>query len=573
MVDNFYYAASPPGKGKASYVKHHTFPTQNQTTLTVLATVTSSNGLGPDTVFNQWFGQLADQISALKDLTTDLKHLIHQPNPPTQISQFAILVSSGNQAFMVSQSCFVGLLRGESLGQLLGPNQTTTLIGPAKPGDSFILTTQDFLNKHTLKIKDLVSQSASSQETISDWARLLVSDPSPSLAVALTTIPKPTKPSLFQKLSKLIKPKPTIHINKPKTTTNRKKILVLLAMLALSLLAARFWQTRNQQAQELLAITGPAQELLAQAENQAPVNRLAARKNTSNAISLLEASLPNFPEKSKPHQTLQTLLTKAQELHKQVSGVSQTELQTHVDFSWVSETFFGDKMFLLEDNIVVLDSNNELLMQVGVLGQNQQLLSVPEETGDLTHAAPASSGYYLASTNGIFIVDQSGVEKLIDQDEDWQDPAGLEGFSDNLYLLDRANSDLWRYRPSRDTLLRERWLAPGVNPDFSDVIDFMIDGDIWVLNSTGSLRKYARGVGEQIEFAGLEQSITSANLVYSSENIYLYDQNQSRVLIFDPTGLYQKQLNFQSQNLITDMIVVENQIFLLSGQILYKIDL
>ncbi len=96
----------------------------------------------------------------------------------------------------------------------------------------------------------------------------------------------------------------------------------------------------------------------------------------------------------------------------------------------------------------------------------------------------------------LFRYEASTRREILIKDKKFIDPVDFAVFSGNLYVLDRASGQVWKYEPSADghygspaIAYLERPLAPGTARSLA------VDGEIWVTNDAGQLLRYRRGGG------------------------------------------------------------------------------
>ena len=83
-------------------------------------------------------------------------------------------------------------------------------------------------------------------------------------------------------------------------------------------------------------------------------------------------------------------------------------------------------------------------------------------------------------------------EVPLEKTDTWKSATGLATFAGNVYVLDSASGQLWRYEPDFAGDLGEpiaflpQTLPPGTATGLA------VDGDIWVLTSTGEVQRYRR---------------------------------------------------------------------------------
>ncbi len=166
---------------------------------------------------------------------------------------------------------------------------------------------------------------------------------------------------------------------------------------------------------------------------------------------------------------------------------------------------------------------------------------------------------------------------------DLQFVKGLYFYNGNIYLLDSAGGQLWRYRPSGSNYLNtpEPYFPASANVNLKSVIDVGIDGYVWLLYPNGSMLKFLSG--EQTPFAlePVDPPLTQAVALWvnSAEGelgrIYIADAATNRVLVFDKNGKFLAQLTpLEHANALADLrdIYVDeltNTLYLLTKQALY----
>lgn len=351
-------------------------------------------------------------------------------------------------------------------------------------------------------------------------------------------------------------------------------VLVLLALLSLSISLGWWRRQRIQEAQAYAAIADPARVLMEEALKQKNLNMLLARGLLQQARSELQTQLEEFNPNSRYYPQLTELYAQIEAAYQDVSGETQIEPQQFMDLAFIEPDLSADRLGVWEDRLILLDTVNNRVVTIGASTKDpSQLINDSRLTG-ATLTSGAVDVYYVLTDEGVVSLSpDADIQTVIETDSDWRNPIGFEAFAGNIYILDSQQNELWRYRGVvGDAFVRQRWLAPGVNPDFSQVVDMVIDGDIWVLDSDGSVRRYSRGVGETIDLIGVETSVEAKALGISENYIYIFDQSQSKVLVYDKTGQYNKQFLWSDIGLVTDMVVFEDNIFLLANDKLWSIE-
>ncbi len=161
---------------------------------------------------------------------------------------------------------------------------------------------------------------------------------------------------------------------------------------------------------------------------------------------------------------------------------------------------------------------------------------------------------------------------------------GMYFYNGNLYLLDSAGNQLWRYRPSGANYMNppEPYFPPETVVDLKSVIDVGIDGYVWLLYPNGSMLKFMSGVQESFALEQVDPPLTQAVALWMNRadppagRIFIADAATNRVLVFDKEGRLLAQLTpLEHQDALSDLkdIYVDemtNTLYLLTDTALYQ---
>jgi len=163
-------------------------------------------------------------------------------------------------------------------------------------------------------------------------------------------------------------------------------------------------------------------------------------------------------------------------------------------------------------------------------------------------------------------------------------PAGarrLDTFESNLYLLDTAARQVWRYRPSGDGYsgLPDGYFETPL-AEVENAIDMAIDGRVYLLEANGTLHKYLGGdLVEPFSLTGLPTPIGQAVAVAVDPNVpnesslYVVDLDGARILHFTPDGRFIRQIRSVGGEFeaIEDLLVDERagRLYVISAGRLY----
>lgn len=155
------------------------------------------------------------------------------------------------------------------------------------------------------------------------------------------------------------------------------------------------------------------------------------------------------------------------------------------------------------------------------------------------HVATLADAVYLMDEAGrLFRFDSRASRELNIRDRQFREPVDIAVFINNLYVLDRATGQVWKYEPSADGNYNGSaiaFLAQPLGPGVARSI--AVDTDVWVTTDDGQLLRFRRPGGSitatRVDFAvrwtgePLRPTVVQAR---EQENwIYVLDPNARRV--------------------------------------------
>ena len=202
---------------------------------------------------------------------------------------------------------------------------------------------------------------------------------------------------------------------------------------------------------------------------------------------------------------------------------------------------------------------------------------------------PIVSGYedrpkllVLDSNGKIFSYDLrvDGVQP-VDQDDSvpLQHASQLDLFLGRTYIADEGQNQIFRYAPGGLGDAPSPWFPEETQPYISGLLAMAIDGDIWLLNSEGTLVRYNNG--EQVPFSldsGAVRADEPVDMAIGSQgdsSIFIADAAHDRILAFDKQGVYQYQLVASEGEPLADLRglyldEIDDKIYILTKTALYQ---
>jgi hypothetical protein len=126
--------------------------------------------------------------------------------------------------------------------------------------------------------------------------------------------------------------------------------------------------------------------------------------------------------------------------------------------------------------------------------------------------------------------------------QEWGSLDGASAFGGNLYVLDVASNQVWRYMPTDSGFDSER-SALLSDADLSGAAGLFVDGDIYVITEQNGVRRFAHGVEEPFSLAGIDRGLLApASLTTDGhDGLLVVDRGNKRLVSLSPGGEFQAQ--------------------------------
>jgi hypothetical protein len=130
------------------------------------------------------------------------------------------------------------------------------------------------------------------------------------------------------------------------------------------------------------------------------------------------------------------------------------------------------------------------------------------------------------------------------------------GFEGNLYVLDRAAGQVFRYLAADGAgfpTAGEPWLAEAGEVD--DAVDLAVDGNVYVLSADGALRAYRGGAPAAMDLRNVPGGLVEPVGLFADPAagaVLVADRGGGRVLVLGPDGAFRAQLLRPAQPMAAD---------------------
>lgn len=346
------------------------------------------------------------------------------------------------------------------------------------------------------------------------------------------------------------------------------QLLLLIALATLFVVVGnaaislwKSWQIGDPQV--LLKQAGEKQAAAAAADN--PV---AARTALAQAADLINRAL-----QAKDDQSTRAMATSVQANIDRMDAVVRIDkASTVVDLSTIVQDK-GDVTQVVVDgqNLYLLDDGQNrlfkyLLAPDGRGVQDAGKHPVLMKKGDRVDGKPIAEMLNMAwmpagqlrTQPGLFVLDSGRSVVLYDNKVGssrvdvsdsgrWGAIQAMAGFAGGLYLLDTKQKNVYYYPPTKNGYESQPYVIVDANgrADLSKAIDIALDGNLYVLDESGTIRRFTRE-GRPLDFVGdvPDGKVAGAKMLFASaatRSVYELDAGGERILQFSPEGKFQRQ--------------------------------
>jgi len=400
--------------------------------------------------------------------------------------------------------------------------------------------------------------------------------------VNLSPSPDHLKPKGFFTKLKSVIPSRKLYIHSDvvsvDTVTNKRKTLTLGLVLFVLLIVATYFGAKRKQnidyKQSYVGKLTEAQQNFDQSKELVGLDDTKSRESYLSALNQVTTLLDSGITEPEVVDLKNKIDDARAEILKEV--VANTEV--FVDLNLVSEGFISVDAYLYEDELFILDKEGRIA-KVNTQSKSTEIVAGPALVGTDTDAITAYDNllFLLKNSREIEIIFGDGLEAP--STEYVTGRILMDTFAGNIYVLERAQNMIFRHqRLTQGYADAEEWLAEGIEADFSDAADIVIDGMIWVGYEDGTVNKFSNGITQPFSIQGVTPAIVSVELIFTGEetkNVYLFDPSNSRIVVLNKEGEFVLQYLLQNADGVVGITALEDEGRLLITQVdkIYSIEL
>lgn len=385
---------------------------------------------------------------------------------------------------------------------------------------------------------------------------------------------------------KLLLNKSGQDIEDPEISRSKRRLLSIAVVLIVFLFFSIFLNINKNVAEnkkkhltETLDLVNHQYE---EAKSLVDLNPVRARSLLADTKLSLGSLIKEFPPKSDETKLINEWLGKISE--EEVAAYKIYKLTTvplFFDISLIKTNGKGDKIAGYKNNMAILDKTNRVVYSLFADSKQTSIVAGPETVREAESITIHGTKVYIANSEGIVMIDipSKSSSVAVKTDKEWGHIRALDSYGGNLYLLDSANSGIWKYIATDTGFTnRQSYLNIDTKTDLSQATDMVIDGSVWVLDREEDLIKFSRGVISPFGFNSFAETFHKIPAFSTGDTVkylYILDTSGGRIVVFDKDGTYQSQYQWDELENSTDLYVSEDdrKIYILSGSKIYAIDI
>lgn len=330
---------------------------------------------------------------------------------------------------------------------------------------------------------------------------------------------------------------------------------LFLPVLMIGLALGAFWNQRAAQQQKFEALVAQADTLVKQAEVN-PDHAQALEQLQDARKIIREAQTIQDSKKARD------LLNRIQDHQDEIDGVAILRF-----LPAIAQVGSGAQLAQIaasDQDIFLLDRQNRVYQYTvnDATGDAKPTEASPvilkqgddvdgQKVGTLLLLASAPRGQdkplMVAASNNALLAYDLGAKKwtayAIQDTDKWGELRAIDGFSGNIYLLDAANNQIYKYAATAAGYSPKAalYFPADAAPVLSKAVDMTIDGDVWILNDNGTVLRFRAGKAIAFELEALPTPLKNAVAIYTrpeTDSLYIADAGNQRILEFDKNGKF-----------------------------------
>lgn len=366
----------------------------------------------------------------------------------------------------------------------------------------------------------------------------------------------------------------------PKSGRGRLILAVLLILIIASGIGYKYKLSKDQEKQtQYNQLFQQARDDFNSAKDIASLNPGDAKNKLDSAKDKINKALVLQPKN-------QEALNFKNQIEQDASSILQqsnvSDFPEFLDTGLIKKNFSAKQLSLSGTKLLLLDPGVKTLVIVDLAKKSNQILAGSEQLGDAEYVSlNGGLAFVYSSDKGISKLDStnSKLSNIIKKDSEWGEIKDIYAFAGNVYVLDSGKGQIWKYLSTADGYSNKRnYFNSEITVDLKGALRMQIESSIYVLKAGGEIVRFTRGAKDNFSLGGLDKGVKDPKSLFVSsdtDNLYLLDSGNSRLLILTKTGAYKGQITGNKFATATDLVIDEKgkKVYLLEGSKIFQVDL
>ena len=509
-----------------------------------------------------------------------IQKIIIDNNLPTHFSLAAAFFKNNIIYLKTINNGKIFCKRDRQIVEIISGNQSAS--GYFKFNDIFVLTTKKFINKleESKGINNFL-QYRNANEIIEAITPVLKNNDDTGLISLFIQIKKEEQEeitSYYSKESFLLQLKKIFRINFTKLNFDSKRIItyfILLIIFFVFIWSVILGYQRRQEKtlnSRIEKVKKQVLDKLSQAEEVAFLNLGQARDLIKEANTQLNDLKKEIKKKNAKIDQIEKMII---EKENQIIKKERKNYQEFYDLSLDRKEAYGDRFFLEDDNLFILDKKGGIIYKLSLEKKSLEKISHQKIKKAKMLASYNNKIYFFVDNEGIYEVGElEKINQVIKNDKDWGEIKDISAYNGNIYLLDVKKDEVYKYIPTETGFSEKNsYFSRGEAVDLNQAHSLTIDGSLYIGFSKFIL-KFITGVKESFKnnFPTDDFQIEKIYTNKEISNLYVWDKVNGSIYILTKDGEYQKQLNSGIINQSSDFVVYKNKLLFLRQNKIYIIE-
>lgn len=350
--------------------------------------------------------------------------------------------------------------------------------------------------------------------------------------------------------------------------------VAVLIVVALIIFFVRNYTSKNAQEDRLsleIATTTIAQKL-EQAEDVFELNSgrsVALLAESKRDLKSLEKKLNSSHKKEIEQLTGKIMATEKKILQKNTK--SSVEF---IDLGLEEKGAQGTAMWRYEDRVIIVNPKGAVYI-LSLEKKSLEARTSPSIVGASFGGLDDSTVYVYKKGVGVIKIDPDTTKPktTIKQDKDWGTITDLQVYNKNLYLLDSAKGQIYKYVPTEDGFAtKSAYFKSGAYAQ--NAVSFAIDQSVYVAQKK-LVTKYTSGLqdGFAPQYPDSTPTITRVVTGNDVDDLYIWDRTGGRIIVLSKNGDYGKTIESSILSKATSVEVFADSAYALLGSKIFKVSL